>query len=580
MPFDLARQLERLARRILAPRIATPPRPPVDGPAVLRRQGEQFRRAIREVAPGVHVALGYGLANVILIECGDVVVLIDTLESEEAAHDLAPELARIAGQRPVDTIIYTHNHADHIYGSAVFGEMVEGQTRAPRVIAHRTTAALILKIAGILRPIIFTRSMRQFGPFLGEGDHLNSGIGPELRFDPSTAPRLLWPTEVVDDRLELEIGNRRFELGHVPGETPDHLYVWLPDDGVLIPGDNYYHTFPNLYAIRGTAYRDVLAWARSVDTLLELDAEVLVPCHTLPVLGRAEIRERLANYRDAILFVHDQTIRWMNRGLVPDEIVERVELPPHLRDLPYLQELYGRVDWSVRSIFAGTLGWFSGDARDLHPIAPRAHAERMVALAGGAANLLRAAEASLARNVDRDDAQWALELAGVLLALEPTHERGRALRARALRAMAERETSANGRNYYLTQARETEGSLETPRSNPAVSGQHMLAHVPIATTLRSMAVNLEAERALETEATIGLHFTDLDEDWSLEIRRGVALEKPGRPAQADVRLRVDSGVFKEMLVGIRAPATTLASRAVAVEGSTARLVQLLLFNAN
>ena len=109
----------------------------------------------------------------------------------------------------------------------------------------------------------------------------------------------------------------------------------------------------------------------------------------------------------------------------------------------------------------------------------------------------------------------------------------------------------------------------------------MLASVPIATTLRIMATNLEAERALETEATIGLHFTDLDDaDWTLEVRRGVCVERVGRPRDATVRLTTQTQIFKEMLVGIRPPAKALASSDVEVDGSTAQLVKLLLlFNA-
>ena len=36
---------------------------------------------------------------------------------------------------------------------------------------------------------------------------------------------------------------------------------------MLISGDNYYHSFPNLYAIRGTPTRDVLEWTASIDQL-------------------------------------------------------------------------------------------------------------------------------------------------------------------------------------------------------------------------------------------------------------------------------------------------------------------------
>ena len=39
---------------------------------------------------------------------------------------------------------------------------------------------------------------------------------------------------------------------HVPGETSDHIAVWLPGRKVLLPADDIYRNYPNLYAIRGT----------------------------------------------------------------------------------------------------------------------------------------------------------------------------------------------------------------------------------------------------------------------------------------------------------------------------------------
>ena len=66
-----------------------------------------------------------------------------------------------------------------------------------------------------------------------------------------------------------------------------------------------------------------------------------------------------------------------------DELVEVVRLPPHLAGHPYLQELYGTVEWSVRSVFAGYLGWFDGDTATLSPAPPDDRARGYVELAGG-----------------------------------------------------------------------------------------------------------------------------------------------------------------------------------------------------
>ena len=83
---------------------------------------------------------------------------------------------------------------------------------------------------------------------------------------------------------------------HAPGETDDQLFVWLPEKKVLMPGDNVYKSFPNLYTLRGTHYRDVATWYKSIDAMMAFDPEFLAPSHTLPVSGKKEIRNILTAY--------------------------------------------------------------------------------------------------------------------------------------------------------------------------------------------------------------------------------------------------------------------------------------------
>ena len=89
----------------------------------------------------------------------------------------------------------------------------------------------------------------------------------------------------------------------------------------------------------------------------------MVPQHTRPVEDENQIMDILTSYRDAIQIVHDQTVRYMNKGLYPDEITQKVVLPPHLANHPYLIEFYGTVEWSVKAVFCNYMGWFSGEYR-------------------------------------------------------------------------------------------------------------------------------------------------------------------------------------------------------------------------
>lgn len=404
---------------------------------------DEFRREIIEVTDGVHVAVGYALANSIFIEGDDAVIIVDVTESPAAAREIKAEFDKIS-DKPVAAIIYTHNHTDHIVGAKVFAG-----DDAPEVYAQADLHDNVRHIYEEVTPAIFARSVRQFGVPLPPGQFLNCGIGPRLRVGTGGLATYIAPTQTFDDRLETEIAGVRVVLQHAPGETDDQLYVWLPDKKTLLPGDNFYKSFPNLYAIRGTRYRDVREWAESLDKMMaEGEIEHLVPSHTRPISGASEIKVTLSNYRDAIRHVYDATIAGINAGKTPDALAQEIKLPEELADLPYLQEFYGTVPWSVRAIFVGTLGWFDGNATNLFPLSAKERAEKIAALAGGVEQLRDAAKQAVADG----DAQWAAKLADQLLALDANDAEAKRLKADAFTALAGQQISANGRNYYLTQA--------------------------------------------------------------------------------------------------------------------------------
>jgi uncharacterized sulfatase len=259
------------------------------------------------------------------------------------------------------------------------------------------------------------------------------------------------PTQTfAEPRKRLTVAGVTIELVAVSGETADALYVWLPRQRVLFSGDNFYKSWPNLYAIRGTMYRDVRGWADSVDMMLKEEPDFLVPGHTRPIVGRERIAEVLTDYRDAIRFVFDKTIEGMNKGLTPGELVGYVRLPERYANKDYLREYYGNVQWAVRQIFNAYLGWFDGNPTNLFPLSPKAEGERMAGLAGGRGVLLTRARQAL---VDGDP-QWAAQLCDHLLALDPTAKEPKRIKADALDALAENLLTATGRNYYRTVAQE------------------------------------------------------------------------------------------------------------------------------
>ncbi|WP_438985372.1 alkyl sulfatase dimerization domain-containing protein, partial [Aequoribacter sp.] len=370
------------------------------------------------------------------------------------------------------------------------------------------------------------------------------------------------PNRTFNDRLDLDIEGVKLSLIHAPGETDDQIVVWLPDLRVLLPGDNVYKAFPNLYTIRGTPYRDVRKWSQSVRAMAKLNPKVMVPSHTEPVVGEENINALLTDYADAIQFVHDQTIRLINEGLRPDEIVQRIQLPQNLAKHPWLQPFYGTVDWAARSVYSGYLGWFDGDSVDLFPTPKRTKAARLIALMGGVDAVLSEASRYL-----KQDPQWAAELADYVCTADSSNTRARELKASALRAMAEVEVNPNARNWYLSEALELEGKVVF---EPRPTDAERLAYAqtfPIENVLELMTVSLNPAKSAGVSASVEFVFPDQSKRFLLTVRNQILLiDRLNEPAADAVRVTVNVNDWVALVTQNDSLPAALASGRVATDG--------------
>ncbi len=529
----------------------------------LAEHTQEFRKEVIKVTDGVWVAVGYGLANSIMLEGDDGLVIVDTMETLEEAEEVKQAFRKIS-EKPIKAIIYTHNHADHVFGSSAFSE-----GNAIDVYAHDTTSFYIDRVVNVIRPIVSVRGARMFGSHLEGAALENAGIGPHLGIGPDSRLDVLRPTKTFRQSLDVTVAGIHMVLEHAPGETNDQIFVWLPEKRVLLPGDNIYKTFPNLYTIRGTLHRDVLAWAKSIDKMRQLKPEFLVPSHTRPLQGEVFIGDTLRDYRDGIQFVHDQTVYWMNRGLTPDEIVVKVKLPDDLVRSPFLQEFYGQVDWSVRSIFTGYLGWFDGNSTTLNPLPPLEKAQRIADLAGGSDMLLKKAKTAVLQK----QWQWALELTDHLMVLGDKITAVKSLRKESLVSLGEMQSNPNARHYYLTQALELDNDFRA--GIPVNPEKHMVHSLPLAGIFQSMAVNLNIEKAGSLRRVVNFNFPDVKQQYSLTLRNGVVEVQNYLQNNADITVTMQSSLWKEIVSEIRNPLAAFASGDIDIEGNKMDLIAFL-----
>lgn len=510
----------------------------------------------------IHFAIGFGIANSIMVEGDKGNIIIDASDSVFEAEKIYSLFSQ-KNSNPIKAIIYTHNHGDHTFGTAFY---VNNQDEKPQIIAHEDTDYYVQRIMGILNPIITERSNRMFGTLLSDEDLINVGIGPSLNVAKSPTGYIK-PNVTFKDYLELDIAGIKIELFHAPGETNDQLFVWLPEHKALLPGDNVYKTFPNLYTIRGTTHRDVVGWVNSIDHMKNFDAEYLFPSHTKPIIGKENIEEILTIYRDAIQYIHDQTIRLMNEGLYPDQIAELIKLPEHIANSPYLYEFYGTVRWSVKSIFNGYLGWFSGNPSELDPLSRKERAIRMSKLAGGDKALLE----QLYSAVENEDMQWALELSDHLITLDYFIDDVKDLRKKALIYEGSRSSNPNKRNYFLTAALELNESFE--KNILIERTEELLEQISIDTLFSVLSVRFNPEKTNE-ELTACFNFSS-GISKNIDIRNDVAVVSDIKQQECDLYIQTDEIEFKKILVGLESPISSLASGKIEIEGGSTQFLQFL-----
>jgi len=512
----------------------------------------------------IHFAIGFGIANSIMVEGEEGNIIIDAADSVYEAEKIY-SLFRQKNSNPIKAIIYTHNHGDHTFGAAYY---LTTQDERPRIISHEDTDYYVQRIMGILNPIITSRSTRMFGTTLSEKDLINVGIGPRLNVSKSPTGYIK-PDLTFDDHLKINIAGIEIELFHAPGETNDQIFVWLPNHKSLMPGDNIYKTFPNLYTIRGTTHRDVKGWINSLDHMKTFNPEFLFPSHTKPIIGQEKIQDALNIYRDAIQYIHDQTIRLMNQGLYPDEIAEVIELPKNIAESPYLYEFYGTVRWSVKSIFNGYLGWFSGNPSELDPLSRREKALRMSKLAGGENALLE----ELKTAVKDKDMQWALELSDHLITLDYFIDEVKNLRFEALIYEGSRSSNPNKRNYFLTSAFELNKKIVDSSLLDRTS-EELLYQISMETMFDVLSTRYNPSKHNIDNYIVCFNFTSGNIK-NITLRNQVAVVSSNSKDICNLKVTTDEIEFKKVLIGMMNPVKAIAAGKISVEGGSTEFLQFL-----
>ena len=549
--------------------------PETVNPSLWRHMTHLKHHGLFAVAPGVWQVRGFDVSNMTVIRGASGWIIIDPLTSVEAAKAALDLVNRELGARPVSAVLYSHSHGDHFGGvRGVVGEADVAAGRAaiiaPAGFMEEATSENVMAGGAMQR-----RAAYQFGTGLAPGatGQMGSGIGKGLS---AGTLSLIPPTDIIAATGETRVVDGvALEFQIVSGtEAPAEFNVLIKPAKTFLAAEIATCSLHNILTPRGAKVRDARAWAHYLDEAAlryAPQADAVISSHCWPVFGKDEGTAWLSAQRDIYRWLHDQTVRRMNRGETMDEIAEALEAgPPKVNAREWATRgYYGTISHNAKAIYQFYLGWYDAVPANLHPHPPAVRAGKLVEALGGADRTLALGEAAIAAG----DYRWASDLLQSLVFAAPDNAAAKAALARSYTAQGHAAESAIWRNQFLSAASDlTRGR---PQSSTSQSND-MIAAIATQELLDSAATLFAPERAGKRGYSIAIDLTDKRETAMIEVGEDVMIGRVGAlPAAPAATLRGPRRALLALLF-VRMPVDTVAQMpGVTIEGDKAMLQALI-----
>ncbi len=238
------------------------------------------------------------------------VVVFDALGTPALGYRLLQRIREVT-DKPVERIVISHYHADHVYGLQAFKDHAGN----PPVWAQRLTLGYV----GGSRATQGEDSERRLA-------QRREALFPWV--DENT--RVVPPDRTFDDGASFQVGGITFELKHLgPAHAPGDSIMLVKDYGVLFSGDVIYK---GRVPFLDSPQTDIDRWLQGLDYLLKLKPQ---PTYIIPGHGSAsrDMGEAIAATRDYIDYVRAAMSKAVAEFVPFDEAYEATDWSKY-RNLP------------------------------------------------------------------------------------------------------------------------------------------------------------------------------------------------------------------------------------------------------
>ena len=207
-------------------------------------------------------------------------LLIDTGMGIASLSEAAAEIFR----KPLSAVA-THTHLDHVGSLHEFPERIVHAAEAETVARASDNFSLLRED----HPVEFIAGLRRAGYEVGP--RFVTAV-PHVDFDlRAFACPAAPPTRVVGEGDVIDLGNRVFEILHLPGHSPGSIGLWEAATGIFFSGDAIYDG-PLLDELPGS---DIATYLRTMRRLMQLPARIVHAGHD-PSFDGVRLRELAKAY--------------------------------------------------------------------------------------------------------------------------------------------------------------------------------------------------------------------------------------------------------------------------------------------
>ncbi|GKZ76615.1 hypothetical protein AnigIFM56816_006882 [Aspergillus niger] len=460
------------------------------------------------VAGPIYQVRGLDLSNTTIIEGDEGIIVIDPLTSlETGAAALALYQKHRGSNRDVKAVIYTHSHVDHFGGVKGFVSEKDVEENDVKIIAPEGFLEHAVSENVYTGTSMSRRAAYMYGAALEQGPRGQIGAGLGQTTSTGTVT-LIAPNMIVKrtgEKRTIDGINMEFQMAP-DTEAPSEMLIWFPDLNALCAAEDATHTFHNILTLRGAVVRDPHSWAKYLTETIDRygsQAEVVFAQHHWPTWGNDNILKFLTYQRDLYAYVHDQTLRLLNKGYNGPEIAEMLTLPPALDQSWYCRGYYGSLSHNVKAIYQRYVGWFDGNPAHLWEHIPVDKAKRYVALIGEDKVIQEGTKAYL-----EGDYRWAAELLSHAVFSNPDNNDSCKRLADVYEQLGYGAENGTWRNFYISGTTELRnGNFGTPTQTASAD---VVGQLTPDMVLDTLAIQINGPDAWDKKVLMDLVVSDQD----------------------------------------------------------------------